>query len=251
MAPTEIIPGAESFLLEGNDVGCLVVHGFTSSPQMIRDCAEQLHRDGGFTVLAPLLAGHGTVKEDLLPVRAKDWVNQLIAGVSELEASCSPIVVTGLSPGGICTLFMAGFMSDRIAAAIPINAPGQMGTPDTIATMFDPNEPSEYPNGEPDILKPDVHEILYDAMPVAAYQQAYLLGSAAFGMLPRVTCPMLVMQSRQDKWVDPKNAPVIIETINSEVKQLLWLENSGHIATLDYDRELIGQEAISFIRAHT
>jgi carboxylesterase len=251
MTQPDIIPGAESFFLKGNDIGCLVIHGFTSSPQMIREYAEQLHREGGYTILAPLLPGHGTSKADLLDVQTQDYVDALLEAVAVLHRHCRQLVITGVSLGGMCTIFMAGLKPDLFAAAIPINAPGQIRDADQMAVLFDPEGPTEFPNGEPDILKPDVHEILYDAMPAPAFRQVLTLGVAAIAMMPRITCPMLVMQSRQDQWVSPDNGPIIVDSVRSEVKQLLWLENSGHTATLDYDRERIGQEAIKFIKANS
>jgi len=54
----------EAFFKEGNDVGVLVIHGFTGSPGSMRDLA-QFYADQGFTVALPRLAGHGTTPEDL------------------------------------------------------------------------------------------------------------------------------------------------------------------------------------------
>jgi len=42
----------EAFFKEGNDVGVLVIHGFTGSPGSMRDLA-QFYADQGFTVALP------------------------------------------------------------------------------------------------------------------------------------------------------------------------------------------------------
>ena len=44
----------------------LVLHGFTGNPQSLRPLAEAV-ADAGFTVDLPLLPGHGTAVEDMVP----------------------------------------------------------------------------------------------------------------------------------------------------------------------------------------
>ena len=54
-----VLPGAEPFRHEGGEVGVLLCHGFTGSPQSLRPWAEYL-AERGLTVALPLLPGHGT-----------------------------------------------------------------------------------------------------------------------------------------------------------------------------------------------
>jgi hypothetical protein len=58
-----VLPGAGTFYFEGSDVGCLLIHGFTGTPQNIRPLGDFLPRRG-LTVLAPRPAGHGTTVDD-------------------------------------------------------------------------------------------------------------------------------------------------------------------------------------------
>ncbi len=68
-------------------------------------------------------------------------------------------------------------------------------------------------------------------------------------MLPRITCPTLVITSREDHVVDPKNGPRIASGVGSNRVEMVWLENSYHVATIDNDKALIAQLAIAFIRS--
>ena len=61
-----VMPGAEPFSATGGPDGVLVLHGFTGNPSSVRGVAEQL-ADAGLTVELPLLPGHGTAIEDLVP----------------------------------------------------------------------------------------------------------------------------------------------------------------------------------------
>ena len=243
----DIIPGAEPFFIEGNDVGVLVLHGFTSTPQVVRAYGEQLANEGGFTVSAPLLAGHGTRQEDLLGITALDWIRNVVEAADALQKQCSRMFITGQSLGGLLTLYMTAAYPDRFAGAIPINAPALLPDADRSAAIFDLDGPAELDNGEPDIKKPDVFEIVYESMPMAAYRELFALLSATHAMLPRITCPMLLMHALEDHWVSADNATYIHDTISASDRAILWLENSYHVATLDYDQERIGQEAIGFI----
>ena len=59
-----IIPTAEPFYLPGNNIGCLLVHGFTGAPKEMRWMGEFLGNQG-YTVLGIRLAGHATTPEDM------------------------------------------------------------------------------------------------------------------------------------------------------------------------------------------
>ena len=81
----------------------------------------------------------------------------------------------------------------------------------------------------------------------AAYELTRLLKSMREA-LPRVSVPALIIASRQDHVVrEPANAQYIVANIASKNKEILWLENSYHVATLDNDAELIFEQAANFI----
>ena len=48
---------------------------------------------------------------------------------------------------------------------------------------------------------------------------------------------------------EPVNAETIMANLGSKNKELLWLENSYHVATLDNDAELIFEKAAKFIES--
>ena len=251
MANHPIIPGAEPVFIPGNQIGCLVIHGFTSSPQMIREYGELLAHDGGCTVAIPLLRGHGTHQDDLDGVTFVDWVQDLLGEVRRLQQSCDRVFVTGLSLGGLLTSYLAATYPTLFAGAIPINSPSFWNDPGRTLTLFAPDGPQEIPNGPPDIKKPDVFEIVYEAMPVPAFRQLIQLVQLTDLLLPRLTCPLLIMQSLEDHSVTPAHATNLLHNAGSTDKQLLWLRNSYHTATLDYDLPVIGRAAVEFIQRLT
>ena len=53
----EVMKEAEEFYFPGNEIGVLVIHGFTGSTQSMRFLGERL-AETGFTVFGPRLTGH-------------------------------------------------------------------------------------------------------------------------------------------------------------------------------------------------
>jgi len=170
--------------------------------------------------------------------------------MQRLRERCSKIFMTGLSMGGTLTLYMAAMYPDVIRGAIPINGALFVNNPDLASLAFMANAPATVPGVGGDIKKANVSELAYEDVPVPAIRQIYALMGVTRELLPRVNCPALVIQSRDDHVVAPENAPFIIDNIGSEDKRLLWLENSYHVATLDNDKELIAREILNFIQNH-
>jgi carboxylesterase len=55
------------------------------------------------------------------------------------------------------------------------------------------------------------------------------------------------MHSRHDQSVDPASMPLIYQRLGTQEKRMVWLENSGHIVTEDYDRELVYRTIGDFV----
>jgi carboxylesterase len=53
-----------------------------------------------------------------------------------------------------------------------------------------------------------------------------------------------------DHVVKPAGAKLIMQRIGSDQKELVELQNSYHVATLDHDAELIEQRVLEFARKH-
>lgn len=248
MSEPRILEGAEPFFFEGNEIGVLVSHGFTGSTQSMREYGKALHA-AGFTVSGPRLAGHGISPVAMAQTTAGDWIHSLEDAFETLSARCSKVFVTGLSMGGTLTLYMAGKYAERISGIVTVNATIAVGREEMGMIAFDRHAPEFVPGIGSDIKKPGVTELAYSEVPVAAIRQIYSLVGATRGLLSRVSCPALVIQSREDHIVEPQNGPNIVSALaKSPSVELQWLENSYHVATLDNDKEFISARAVDFIR---
>jgi carboxylesterase len=246
-----VLAGAEPFFFEGCKTGCLVSHGFTGTTQSMRFLGQYLAREGGLTVIGPRLMGHGTTPEEMAQSTAEEWVRDLEAAMEMLRERCDKIFVAGLSMGGTLTLYMAAMHADVFQGAVPINGAVFLNSPDLAGLAFAANAPAVIPGVGSDIKQPGVTELAYPVVPVPAIRQLYALMGVTRELLPRVTCPTLVFQSRDDHVANPDNAPYIFEHVGAADKRLVWLDNSYHVATLDNDKELIAAETLQFIREHS
>src|SRR5262249_42976534 len=118
--PDPVMPGAEPWSAAGGPNGVLVLHGFTGNPQSMRPLAEAFAA-AGFAVDLPLLPGHGTAVEDMVPTRWADWSGAADKAYSDLAARSDKVVVAGLSMGGTLTAWLAA-RHPEIAGIVLVNA---------------------------------------------------------------------------------------------------------------------------------
>jgi len=239
--------GAEPFEFEGDQCSILVLHGFTGSTQSMRYLGETLNRDLGFHVLGPCLAGHGTSVDEMAKTGFLDWMASADAAFQSLVARGKPVFVTGLSMGGMLTLGLAERYPDVIAGAIPINAIAGSNDGALAELVLSPDAPDRIPGIGSDIKASDVVELAYPEIPIACLRDVYLAQAAIGDRLHTITCPLQIIQSREDHVVHPSNAGRIQQKVSSSDVRLLWLNDSYHVATLDNDKELIARRTGSFI----
>ena len=202
----------------------------------------------GYTVIGPRLAGHGISPEAMARSTASDWIASVDAALATLRETCSQVFMVGLSMGGTLTLYTAAKHAGVITGAVPINAPVQLNSTDMAGLALDASMPATVPGIGSDIKKPGVTELAYKEVPVPAVRQVYGLVAVTHDLLPKISCPVLVIQSREDHVVDPSNAPRIVRRLGSDRVDLRWLNDSYHVATLDNDLPLICSETLAFIR---
>ena len=231
------MPGAEPFLFRGNDVGCLLIHGFTSSPQEMRRLGHFLNGQG-WTVSGMLVAGHGTTERDLARTRWQDWSHSVDQAMDELAGSCRRTFVIGQSVGGALALHLASHypVLGVVAMATPlVTNLGLLCLARALKTIRPYRK-----KGPSNILDPEAlaQRVAYHYWPNAGNEQIVRFCRHLQDDLPEIRCPALLLHSRQDKTVN-KTMPVLYEALGSSQKKMVWLENSGHVVTEDYERDKV------------
>ncbi|MFA5889661.1 MAG: alpha/beta fold hydrolase [Actinomycetota bacterium] len=250
MSTIEIMRGAEPWGSDGDRTGALFLHGFTGTPQSVRAWAEGVARDG-HTVLVPRLPGHGTTVADMQTTSAEDWVGEAEMSLRGLRERCDRIFVCGLSMGGTLTLDIAARLSEWITGIIVVNPAVYTTDPRRVLAPLLGRLPLTLKGVAGDIADPEQSELAYDRVPTKAASSMLGYQDRVKARLGSVRAPALVFTSRQDHVVNPGNGPFVIEHIASSDKELVWLERSYHVATLDFDRDLILERTIQFIKERT
>ena len=99
-----------------------------------------------------------------------------------------------------------------------------------------------------DVGESMVGEIAYQRLPIDAVI-AMTRGVATIG-LAAVDRPVLLVTSANDDVVDPNATDAIAAILPGDVRRLR-LRCSGHVATLDVERDVLQRAAIDFIRAES
>ena len=115
-----IVPGSEPFYLPGGSTGCLLLHGFSATPEEMRPLGDFLAFKG-YSVIGVRLARHATYPRDLKRTRWTDWLDDVENGLALLSRICSLRVLIGQSMGGMIAL--------TAAAQFPVSAVVALSTP--------------------------------------------------------------------------------------------------------------------------
>ena len=248
MDKDQVLDEAQSFYFPGNETGILLIHGFTGSTQSMRGYGEYL-ANKGYTVLGPRLSGHGTTPEQMEMVSYLAWIKDVESALEKMKEMCEKVYVAGLSMGGTLSLYLAEKHPD-LAGVILINPAVKLSS---MKEYYEEkkDKPERFIQGlGSDIKKPNVEELAYKLTPVKSMGDLIELMGLVRRNLVKVTAPTLIFSSVVDHVVPPENSIRILNEISSENKELISLENSYHVATLDNDLELINTETDKFIRAH-
>jgi len=230
-----------------SQVGVLVLHGFTSTPSSVLPLGEGLAR-AGYNVEGPCLSGHGRTWVELGRTKLEEWRADAEKAYQELKSRSGTVFAAGLSMGGALALDLAQ-RHPELAGTILINH-ALFLMPDwrlPLLPVMKHLVPSVGGVGG-DIKDPQAVERTYDRTPTRAVHELIKLMGMVRAGLAKVNQPCLIMKSKEDHVIPAKSATYTLERISSDHKRLVWLPNSYHVATLDYDRELIIRETVRFIR---
>ncbi len=102
-----------------------------------------------------------------------------------------------------------------------------------------------------DIADPDATESGYDGTPLRAVMSMLVDGVAQTAEeYQNMHMPLLLLNSPQDHVVEPKQSEFLVSKYAGPVERIS-LERSFHVATLDYDKDLIVDATVAFAQRVT
>lgn len=243
----EDVSRRQAFAHDGDDVGILVCHGFTGSPQGVRPLA-QAFADAGHTVRLPLLPGHGTTWQDCNTTTWRHWYAGVEAAFVELRSRCRVVVCAGLSMGGALATRVAQLHLDDVAGLILVNPAVRVDDPRMLALPLMKRVLPSLPGIGNDVKRVGGEpEWSYDRIPLRALASQTQLWRLTVADLNRVRMPVLLAHSSEDHVVPASSWQLIRSRISSRHVTELELTDSYHVATLDNDAELLEREALAFV----
>lgn len=229
--------------------GALLLHGLTSTPAALGLVGTAL-AGAGCTVSAPTLPGHGTSTADLDRAAWDDWVQAAESARAALARSCHPVVAVGHSMGGAlaCWLAAAG-PGPGLAGLVLVNPfvdPPAESFRDLLRAVLDQGHRC-LPGIAGDLADPAaVEEGAYRELPVRPLLSLCAGLDALWPRLGLITCPVLIMTSREDHVVPTVSSDLLAERVAGPVERV-WLERSYHVAPLDHDRDHVARRTVEFV----
>jgi len=208
----------------------------------------------GFTCLGVRLAGHATDPEDMIRSHWTDWIASVEDGYSLLKSFTDNIFLVGLSMGAVLSLLLSTRLKVRgvVAMSTPYKLPDDPRLrhiewiSKIVAYMPKSNEEPGAGWFDKEAWKDHVS---YPMNPVYAIGELNKLLGEMRAALPKVNVPVLLIHSRDDKYVLPQNMEMTYADLTgASDKTKLYITGSGHVITRDAARHQVFESALEFIR---
>lgn len=264
------------YLLEGHgplaSTGVLLIHGLTGTPNEMRLIAKGLHR-AGFTVLAVQLAGHCGTQDDLVATRWQDWVASVRRGADRLQQHTNgPLIACGLSMGAVLALALAIDRPQQVAGVVALSPTfrydGWSMPAYTRLSFLLPLFRTLGIGRRSVFMEQPPYGIKDEALRARVVEQMHSGDSAAAGLpgnpwwsiielrrlsahvlarLPQLRSPCLVIHARNDDISSVANAHDIVHGASQAHVELVLLDNSYHMVTIDRDRRTVIARTTEFV----
>lgn len=237
--PFLLFPEPDKLHPEG--VGVVLIHGFLASPAEVRSFAEQL-TEQGYPVIGVRLAGHGTSPWDLRDRSWRDWMHSVRRGYEIMAGYCRHICLVGFSTGGTLALHLAAEQPKGLAAVSTICAPLKFRNRQLVFVplIHGLNVLTEWVSSwegvMPFRLNESEHpEINYRNMPVRGLFELRRVTDGLTGKLDDITCPVQVLQARDETVVHPDSAMLIHARLTQAASKSIHMIESDRHGILNED----------------
>ena len=238
---------------EDPERGILLLHGFTGTPFEVRYLGERLHARG-YSVVAPLLPGHGGTPAELNATTWHDWHAAVGRHLDALRARCRRVALVGFSLGGLLALHLASRRGAELAALASLGAPLWFPPPVTFGIRALRRIPGlvavpKGGGGGPDVRDPEVRRQSpsLPAFPVRALGSLLDFTEVVRAELGSVRVPLFVAHARNDHVAPFACADELRRRVGSRDTRYLPLDRSFHQIPIDVEKDLLAHELGRFL----
>ena len=251
-----VIVGAKEFTLNGSEDTCwYMIHGYTSTPDEMREIAERVHLEFNETVMVTRLQGSGEIPSKIVNLTLYDWYDQASGELDVLNERCDRVNLVGFSFGGALSARLA---EERDVNNIYLLSPYIFATYEPyrvfkVELYLDIFTDSLHYAKKTKIGQINSQEALnkhiaYWNMPLAPIKYSKSFFQEVKEDLGKIENPILLQQSKNDATSDFESSICIYEGVASENKELITFEISNHIIPEDYDKDKVIENIIVFER---
>jgi len=221
--------------------GCLLIHGFTSFRASLEILIPELEKRN-IVWHYPILAGHNTHPGDLEGKTWEHWQHDVEEGLKYVLQEADKVIIISLSMGSLLALELAAKYSEKIKSIVLLSpvlhfrAPLSFYSP-KIKKVF-----KKFPIFKIfrfSSFKVARKNLSYPWFPVEAFHHYWLRTKHFDSVLEKVFQPTLIIHSKRDRLANPSGAEYIFDTIKSEIKEIKWLNKSGHEMLIDIEAEKV------------
>ncbi len=239
---------AGPFFNQGNEIGVLLSHGFSSTAQEMEELGQILNKENGYTTFAVLLAGHGTSPGDLAQTDMIDWYKSFKEGYDLLKRVCSKIILVGHSMGATLSLLLAA--NEPVDAIVTMCAPVKVEyfMQDYIFLIADLLK--YFPRRKEEVALMEKHKMLnYRISSLKAVENLLELMEIAREEIHKVTAPILTITAGKDARVPLYNAEKIRNQVNSKIKEDFFAPDSHHTILFGPEKQNVIKEIQRYIKS--
>ncbi|MCM3598580.1 carboxylesterase [Metabacillus idriensis] len=235
------------FTFEGGDRAVLLLHGFTGNTADVRMLGRYLN-ERGYTCHAPQYKGHGVPPEELVHTGPEDWWKDVMDGYNLLkERGHESIAVAGLSLGGVFSVKLG--YTVPVKGIVPMCAPMYIKSEEVMykgileyARNFKKFEGKSEAEIEEEMKQ-------FEKTPMNTLRALQELIADVRNNVDMVYSPAFVAQARHDHMINTDSANIIYNEVESDNKHLKWYEESGHVITLDKERDQLHADVYEFLES--
>lgn len=253
--------------------GVFLIHGLGGTQYDLGSMHKRL-KNAGFVTHSLTLPGHGTTPEDLVHVRAEDWLDAVRLKYQEVAAQHEVFHVMGMCMGSLLAVEIVKrerhSKGRLVALAPPVYIDG-WATPwyrgARAALYHVPGVPARMKVAEEDpygIKNEQLRAIVkakfergenfhYGWVPLACVREVDRLRAMVMKDLEKIDCPTLVVHAREDELTSLRSAHYLVEHIGGRARagkaRMVVLEDSYHMVCVDNDREIVAKSVLEFFGA--
>ena len=233
------------FTFKAGKRAVLLLHGFTGNSADVRMLGRFLEGKG-YTCHAPIFKGHGVPPEELIHTGPEDWWQDAIGGYEFLKnEGYEEIAVAGLSLGGVFSLKLG--YAVPVMGIVPMCAPMYIKTEEIMyhGVLEYAKEYKRMEGKQPEQIESEVDALRNGSMVTLKALQGLI--AEVRDNVDMIYAPTFVVQARNDHMINPDSANIIYNAVESDNKKLKWYEESGHVITLDKEREQLHEDVYAFL----